>query len=311
MRADATHQWVTKRYFNAINGHRDAGQTACPGKYLYAQIPAIRTLATKLQAGWAERNLQSNLAGGPGPDLIARRVSDGEGILLPINVNSDGVPKLGRPIDTGVNLAGAALVRRVGDWDGDGYGDLVVRRKADPQNLYLYRGNGRGRFAAPTLLTGAMRGVGMLAAVGDFTGDGHPDLMGETKTGPMMIYPGLGTAGLGAGYPAHAHLPVGKAVGIGRWDLDGAPDLLVRSSASTLSVYLGNGPGGLVGSEQLSFDATPYRQILGVSSAGSDGHTDLVGQDASGQLWVIPGTAGTTLRTPLAIGDAKGYDLFG
>ncbi len=35
----STKQWVTKKYLPAINGHRDVGQTACPGKYLYAQIP--------------------------------------------------------------------------------------------------------------------------------------------------------------------------------------------------------------------------------------------------------------------------------
>ena len=42
IRADATQHWVKDRYLQAINGHRDVGQTACPGKYLYAKIPSIR-----------------------------------------------------------------------------------------------------------------------------------------------------------------------------------------------------------------------------------------------------------------------------
>ena len=37
--ASSTKQYVTERYFQAINGHRDAASTACPGKYLYAQHP--------------------------------------------------------------------------------------------------------------------------------------------------------------------------------------------------------------------------------------------------------------------------------
>ena len=49
IRADATHLWVKNRYLNAINGHRDVGQTACPGRYLYAKIPYIRTLAQSYQ----------------------------------------------------------------------------------------------------------------------------------------------------------------------------------------------------------------------------------------------------------------------
>ena len=47
--ADAVHIWVKDKYFNAINGHRDAGSTACPGRYLYAQLPTIRTKAKAIQ----------------------------------------------------------------------------------------------------------------------------------------------------------------------------------------------------------------------------------------------------------------------
>jgi hypothetical protein len=37
----------TKVAFNVISGHRDAGNTECPGKYLYAQLPLIRQLTTQ------------------------------------------------------------------------------------------------------------------------------------------------------------------------------------------------------------------------------------------------------------------------
>jgi hypothetical protein len=36
----------TKVTFNVISGHRDAGNTECPGRYLYAQLPTIRQLVT-------------------------------------------------------------------------------------------------------------------------------------------------------------------------------------------------------------------------------------------------------------------------
>src|SRR3954447_24363350 len=49
IRADANHLWVKDRYLYAINGHRDVGQTACPGKYLYAKIPSIRVAAQTIQ----------------------------------------------------------------------------------------------------------------------------------------------------------------------------------------------------------------------------------------------------------------------
>ena len=47
--ADKSHYKVKGTYLNAINGHRDVGQTACPGRYLYAKIPGIRTAARRIQ----------------------------------------------------------------------------------------------------------------------------------------------------------------------------------------------------------------------------------------------------------------------
>ncbi len=54
-------QYVTSDYFKAINGHRDAGATACPGINLYNRIPRIRELATAAQQGWGGRELESSL----------------------------------------------------------------------------------------------------------------------------------------------------------------------------------------------------------------------------------------------------------
>ncbi|GAB2983342.1 FG-GAP-like repeat-containing protein [Nocardioides montaniterrae] len=311
VKATATHQWVTKRYFNAINGHRDAGQTACPGKYLYAQIPNIRTMAANLQARWYPRNLPGNLAGSAGGDLVVRRAGDGAGFVVPINTSSTGAASLGRPIATGINLAGTTAVLKAGDWDGDGYGDLVVRRKADPQDLWLYRGRGNGTFAAATLLSGAFQGVQMPAAVGDWNGDGTPDLLGQPKGGQLSLYPGHGVAPLGVPYPVAGALTVRKALGGGLWTRDGAPDLLVRTSSSRITVYRGDGPGLVNGAYTLTNDISAYGQVATVPSVNGDGHPDLVGRDAAGQLWLLGGTTGTAMKARVPLGQLKGYDLVG
>jgi hypothetical protein len=49
IRADAAKIWVKNKYLRAINGHRDAGSTACPGRYLYAKLTTIRSAAQALQ----------------------------------------------------------------------------------------------------------------------------------------------------------------------------------------------------------------------------------------------------------------------
>ncbi len=81
--ASSTRQWVGSKNFQAVNGHRDAGQTACPGRYLYARIPEIRRLAAAAQQGWAGRELESDLASTVHPDLVVRRASDGQGFIIP------------------------------------------------------------------------------------------------------------------------------------------------------------------------------------------------------------------------------------
>ena len=54
-----------------------------------------------------------------------------------------GTFNLGRPIDTGVSFAGADRILDVGDWDRDGYGDVVTRQPGTG-NLVLWRGDGHG-----------------------------------------------------------------------------------------------------------------------------------------------------------------------
>ena len=554
--ASSTKQWVGSRYFQAINGHPDAASTACPGRYLYAKIPEIRKLAAEAQRGWAGRQLESNLAGSPYPDLIARRASDGQGFIIPTggltsfargvpsatladgddavvspdltgdgrsdlvvlhadgsaevrpgtggagfataatrpvvlakhtlltavgdldgdgrndlvgrntatgridtflgrgngrftvkhlrkawsgyreligagDVDGDGhadllardaagalylnrgygtggfrsgtlvagswsrwsavtgygdfnrdgrtdlfardaqngrgwvIPSDGdgtfgqplgpvrrtaragqlvgaaqlvgdatpdvvtlsghaltvfanngtteteRPIATGMDLSGSDLVLNAGDWDRDGFGD-VITRATGTGTLYLRRGDGTGHFSAPVKIGTGFGKVAMLAGVGDMTGDGWPDLMGQPAGGDIRIYPGAGTAGLKPSYVAHSRISAGEQVPVGRWNADGAPDSLFRSGGS-LTLYPGNGPGGLTDPQQLTGGSlSAYDWVVGISDAGLTGHPDLVVREkATGNLYLLQGTAtGLQPRRLLASGMGA-YDLAG
>ena len=149
-----------------------------------------------------------------------------------------GTFDLGRPIDTGVSFRGADWILDVGDWDRDGYGDGHPPGVRPPRALARRRA--RPPRARQVLATG-FGSIGRLAAVGDMTGDGYPDLMGQPSGGVMTIYPGRGLAGLRKSYPAYGSIRSGTQIGIGRWNTDGAPDSLIRRGGS-LTLYPATAP---------------------------------------------------------------------
>ncbi len=305
--AASTSQKVGSKTFQAINGHRDAGSTACPGKNLYAKLPTIRSAAAAAQVGWSGRERESNLAGGPQPDLVVRRTSDKRGIILPIEGGAN--PQLGKPIDTGVSFADAKVLLNVGDWDRDGFGDVAVR-KSDGA-LYLLRGNGTGALGAPQLLGAGFATVRLLTSVGDMTGDGWPDLMGQPKGLPMQIYPGRGLSGIAGSYTAYSRLKGGRMMGVGLMDRDGAPDTVIKRKGR-LTIYPGNGPGGLRSyPKTLKRSVKKMNWLVGVSDIDGRGHADLIVRlKGTGELRYLRGR-GKSFRSGSSLGSASGYDKVG
>ena len=244
-----------------------------------------------------------NVGGNGSPDVVSVVGSTVRAWVNP------GTFDLGRPIDTGVSFAGATQILAVGDWDRDGYGDVVTRETTG--NLVLWLGDGHGRLRRAGVLATGFATVARLAAVGDMTGDGFPDLMGQPRGGQMRIYPGRGAVGLKASYPAYGAIKTGAQIGVGRWNADGAPDTLIRSGPR-LTLYAGNGPGGLSTPTRLPVDVSAYDWVIGVSDLTLTGHPDLlVRQKNTGRLFALQGTP-TGFLAPVYLGQGLGgYDLAG
>ncbi len=308
--ASSRSQAVGRKSFRAINGHRDAGSTACPGKYLYAKIPQIRTLAAAAQRGWTGRELESNLALTPHPDIIIRRTSDQQAFVLPLRGTGGKAPyRIARPIATGVSLVGVNRVMNAGDWNRDGKGDMVYRRTNG--YLYLRLGTGRGTFSGPRLLSTGFKKVQLLSAVGDVTGDGWPDLMGQPKGSSMRIYPGAGANPLGSGYVAAGKVAATRQIAVGRMDADGAPDVLFRGNRK-VTLSRGNGPGGLTSTRAMSVNLNPYDWIVGISDVGLTGHSDLVVRLGSTKALYLIEMTTSGFGAPKLLGQGLGgYDLAG
>ncbi|GAA4803790.1 N-acetylmuramoyl-L-alanine amidase [Nocardioides caeni] len=312
--AGSTRQRIGSKVFQAINGHRDAGSTACPGRYLYAKLPQIRELASAAQRGWSGREVAGQYVSTGTPDLLTRRTSDGTLFVFAVNQRADGTWAVTAKKNTGIDISWASRILRAGDWDRDGNNDVLAVRRSD-KALLLLRGQGRGRFAAPVLLSNRFSTVALLSAPGDVTGDGFPDLMGQ-RSGRMYIFPGKGGAGLGTsthnvapGYPAYGAVSGSAVVPAGLVDTNGAPDALVRNGR-TIVRYLGNGPGGWTSGKTLEVSAAGYDWLIGAGRINNNRYSDYFARTSSTkEVFILSGAGGGWQKTRFSLGRFPQVDL--
>lgn len=305
VRAASTRQWIAKRYLPAISGHRDAGQTACPGRYLYQRIPTIRRWAARNQRTSGGRARATNIAGTAEPDIVVRDRRTKRVSLI----HSGPGGRVARVTSAGISFPLANLVLNSGDWNGDGHGD-VITRSGKTGMTYLYRGNGSGRFSAPVMMSSTRFGrVRLLAAVGDITGDGYPDLIGQPRGRGMWVFPGNGVAGFQRSLLAHRAVNARQQLGIGLWNSDSWPDSMLRRRSGALVLVTGRARG-LNAGRRIDRVSRAYDWLLAVGDLNGDRRPDLVARTkATGKLWLLPGArTGFGARRTFGTGMGR-YDL--
>jgi len=172
----------------------------------------------------------------------------------------------------------------VGDFNGDGKPDLAVTDLIN-NDVNVLLGNGDGTFHAATSSPFMVDSGPTSIAVGDFNGDGKPDLAvanGTSNDVSVLLGNGDGSFQTAVNYAIGSSTqPVSLATG--DFNGDGILDLAVANHlANTASVLLGNSNGTFQAAA--GYGASFFPQAIAVGSFTGDGRADLVVANANGNL---------------------------
>ncbi|MFI1801222.1 FG-GAP-like repeat-containing protein [Streptomyces sp. NPDC020379] len=203
------------------------------------------TAPTDLGGGWGAYDVITGVGdinGNKVSDLLVRRKSDGHALVY----WGKGDGGYTDPTDLGAGWDAYDSITGVGDINGNGVPDLLVRRKSDGHAL-VYWGKGDGGFTDPTDLGAGWDAYDVITNAGDLNGNGVSDLLVRRKSdGHALVYWGKGDGtytdptDLGGGWDGYDVI-----TGVGDINGNKVSDLLVRrKSDGHALVYWGKGDGG-------------------------------------------------------------------
>jgi len=191
-------------------------------------------------------------------------------------------------------------IRLVGNWDGAVGTDIIARDTATG-DLWLYPSAGGGRFGTHRVIGTGWGIFSHIFSPGDWTGDGHPDLLAvrhDDRT--MWLYAGDGRGSftgwwrVGQGWGGYDGF-----VATGDWDGNAVVDFLVRDTASgALKLYSGNGAGGWGQSAVVGTGWRAFTGLLGPGDWSGDGNADVLARGADGRLILYRGNGRGGWITP-------------
>ncbi|WP_112139538.1 FG-GAP repeat domain-containing protein [Glycomyces dulcitolivorans] len=226
-------------------------------------------------------------------DIVSRASSTGE-----VTVDqTDGTNSWWLDIDPWGTFSGMDLLETAGDFNGDGFADLLARTSGGV--LYLYPGIGDGRLdtAGRIRIGGGWNAMSAIVSGSDHDGDGKSDIVArEASTGNLWLYPGTGTGShgarvlIGTGWNSTSLITAA-----GDLDHDGAPDVLARkSSDDCLYFYAGKPAGGLKNGVQIGCGWNVMNSVAAVGDLDLDGHVDWIARHTNGNLYLYKGNGSGT-----------------
>jgi hypothetical protein len=254
------------------------------------------------------------------PDLAVANYGDGTVSILLGNGDGTFTPAADSPVS--VTFDPESIV--VADFNGDGKADLAMENSYYNGVVTVLLGNGDGTFTSapdsPITVGGDFLTPGAVA-VGDFNGDGIPDLV-ATNSNNVISEPGVMTVLLGKGdgtfsITANSPVTVGSApisIAVGDFNGDGILDLaMVNFAGNNVTILLGKGDGTFTAASNSPVAVGSFPTSIAMGDFNADGIPDLVvanstyTSDTVGSVTVLLGNGDGTFtpatNSPAAVGN--------
>jgi hypothetical protein len=180
----------------------------------------------------------------------------------------------------------------VGDWDRDGYQDIVARNPFT-KNLVLYPGDGQLGFSSqpPVVLSDQDWTGWEFGGLADMNRDGRLDILARNTQGKLYSVAGTGQRATGL----LSSTDIGASgwndytiAGVTNWDRDPGnyPDIVARGPENTVWVYQGDSSGTYDASRRYPISgAWNGYTFAGVTDWNTDGQPDIIAKDGNGALF--------------------------
>jgi VCBS repeat-containing protein len=206
---------------------------------------------------------------------------------------------------TTVGTATGPFSIAVGEFNGDGDPDLAVAEVPlfgpNPGRVLVLLGSAGATFAAPATVASGLDLVSV--AVGDFNGDGDPDLaVADQSPGKIMVL--LGSTGGSFTGPTILTTDSGvSAVAVADFNRDGDPDLAVSNvNQSRVSVLLGDTGGTFTAATNFAAGGTQTSVVA--ADFNGDGKPDLAATKFTANKVAVLLNSTVTNRAPIATNEA-------